>query len=107
MHFYNCTRYGLEKWFEAFEIVDLRVSDNFSPAYTLSWIALEAESALRRDVSAGAADAFLRARCGDLVRLWRDPAARSSELWRNFNRLSDASKDVLAAGFELVARKVP
>ena len=45
-HFYNCTRHGLEAWFEAFETQTLWVSENFSPGYSISWLASECEAAL-------------------------------------------------------------
>jgi SAM-dependent methyltransferase len=106
-HFYNCTRYGLERWFAPFQTIDLQVSDNFNPAYAVSWIASEAEAALRRDVSAAAAELFRQAPCSRLVDLWRDPCHRGEELWTNFFALKQASQEALAAGFEFLGRKPP
>jgi SAM-dependent methyltransferase len=104
-HFYNCTRHGLERWFAPFETVDLQVSDNFNPAYSISWIASEAEAALRRDVSPAAAELFRQAPCGRLVDLWRDASRRGEALWTNFFALKQASQEALAAGFEYLGRK--
>lgn len=104
-HFYNCTRYGLMQWFEAFETRELSVSDNFHPAHTVAWIVTECEAALRRDVSEEAAELFANARIGDFARMWRGKAARNNRLWHNFSRLSQESQAVTAAGFEFLGRR--
>ena len=104
-HFYNCTRYGLERWFEAFNTVDLQVSDNFNPIYALTWQMSEAEATLRREFGSGDAERLLETKGRDLVRLWRDPAARDSALWRSFQDLPQTAQEPLAAGFEYLGRK--
>ncbi len=104
-HFYNVTRYGLEKWFEPFEILDLQVSDNFNPAYAISWLLSEAQSALQADMGKPAAEMFRSTSCGELVDLWRKPALRHSKIWRMFFGLSQTSQEKIAAGFELFVRK--
>jgi hypothetical protein len=104
-HFFNCTKFGLMKWLQAFDMERLRVSENFNPSYTLSWIASEAEAALRRDVSDQAAGAFARAPMGDFVRYWRDEATRSEPVWASFGSLSQSSQEVIGAGFEYIGRK--
>ena len=40
-HYYNVTEYGLRKWFEAFDISSVSVSENFQPAHVLGWLASE------------------------------------------------------------------
>jgi GT2 family glycosyltransferase/glycosyltransferase involved in cell wall biosynthesis/SAM-dependent methyltransferase/uncharacterized protein YbaR (Trm112 family) len=104
-HFFNCTRYGLEEWFKAFETEVLRVSDNFSPGHSVAWLASEAEAALRSDISAQSAEAFSAAHLGQFAEMWRDPSKRTGPLWDNFYRLSQTSQEVTAAGFEFVGRK--
>jgi len=104
-HFYNCTRYGMERWFEAFETDLMHVSTNFCPNHTLAWIASEAETALRRDLSDQAADAFMSAPIAQLVEIWRDPAKRDTPLWADFERLSQENQEIIAAGFELFGRR--
>lgn len=106
-HFYNCTRYGMERWFEAFETELLHVSANFCPNHTLAWAASEAEGALRRDLSDEAADAFMSAPISQLVEMWRDPSKRDTPLWTDFERLSQGNQEILAAGFELFGRRRP
>ncbi len=104
-HFYNTTRYGLLEWFKAFETVAVHVSDNFTPSYAVAWLLSEAEAALRRDVSPDAAEAFLNAPVGRFVAFWRDEAARADPLWTEFAKLSQATQEGLAAGFEYVGIK--
>jgi SAM-dependent methyltransferase len=104
-HFFNCTKYGLEEWFKAFDTEVLRVSDNFAPNYSLAWLASEAEAALRSELSAQSAEAFSAARVGQFAEMWRDPSMRTGPLWENFHRLSQPAQEVTAAGFEFVGRK--
>ncbi|MCK0198405.1 glycosyltransferase [Ancylobacter sp. 6x-1] len=104
-HFYNCTRYGMKAWFEAFNEEKLDVSLNFCPNHTVSWIASECEQAMRQDLSASEVDAFIDARMGEFVELWRDPAKRASPLWQNFEKLLQDRQEVTAAGFEFIGRK--
>jgi glycosyltransferase involved in cell wall biosynthesis len=106
-HFYNCTRYGMERWFEAFETELMHVSTNFCPNHTLAWVASEAEAALRTDVSDKAADDFLSAPIAQLVESWRDPATRDTPLWTDFERLSQEKQEIIAAGFELFGKRPP
>jgi O-antigen biosynthesis protein len=106
-HFYNCTRYGLEAWFEGFDIEELNVSENFHPGYSLSWLASECESALRSRGSEADADRFLAAPLRRLVSLWRNPeSARIDEpVWSSLAALPQEMQQGIAAGFELVARR--
>jgi len=107
-HFFNCTRHGLEAWFEDFEAEALRVSDNFHPGHSLCWIASECEAALRSRMSDAAADAFLAAPAGRLVRLWRAPEAARGEgdpVWADLAVLPQDTQEAIAAGFEFVGRR--
>ena len=104
-HFFNCTRYGLAEWFKGFETDSLRVSENFCPNHSIAWLASEAEMALRAEVSAGSAEAFKQAPIGALVDMWRDPAKRDLHLWTDFQKLSQPTQEIIAAGFEFLGRK--
>lgn len=104
-HYYNCTRYGLEAWFDGFDCERIHVSDNFAPSYSISWLASECEAALRRDVSAAAAEAFVTAPVGLFSRFWREPESRMDRRWTDFRRLSQKSQETIAAGFEFIGRK--
>jgi SAM-dependent methyltransferase len=107
-HFYNCTRYGLEAWFEEFETETLHVSDNFHAGYSLSWLASECELALRGRLTGVSADAFLAAPVERLVSLWRNPKNTPSDgksLWHDLSVLPQDVQESLAAGFEYVGRR--
>jgi len=104
-HFYNCTRYGMERWFEAFETELMHVSTNFCPNHTLAWVASEAETALRQDLSGQAADDFMSAPIGKLVEIWRDPGKRDTPLWTDLELISQENQEVIAAGFELFGKR--
>jgi len=104
-HFYNCTKYGLLEWFKNFNTLEIGVSDNFSPAYTMSWLASEIERLLRKDVGGSDANEFLSAPAGRFVRYWRDMAVREDALWKSFGEISQSGQEQIAAGFELLAEK--
>lgn len=104
-HFYNCTRYGLEEWFRAFEAERLNVTDALTPNFTLGWVASEVESALRGELGPEAADQFRENGVSDLIDAFRDPAKRDATFWTDVNRLSQPAKEIAAAGFEFVGRK--
>ncbi|BEP33748.1 hypothetical protein GmRootV59_07220 [Variovorax sp. V59] len=104
-HFFNCTRYGLEQWFREFEAERVRVSENFAPNHSVSWLASECEQALRANVSDEAAERFREAPAGELVDLWRDPSLRGTPLWTDFEKLPQSVQEVGAAGFEFLGRK--
>ena len=105
-HYFNTTRYGLEQWFAAFDTVDLTVSDNFLPGFTLSWLASESEAALAHDVSTDEAARFRATPMGRFSDFWRDAATRAGDdRWRAFASLGSESRERLAAGFEYVGRR--
>jgi GT2 family glycosyltransferase/SAM-dependent methyltransferase len=104
-HFYNCTRYGLERWFERFEGEDLQVSDNFNPIHSLAWFMSDAEALLRRELSDADADRFGAASAREFIALWRDPTTRDHPVWRSFFDLPRSAQEGLAAGFEYLGRK--
>jgi len=106
-HFYNCTRYGLEEWFKDFKTEQLHVSDNFSPGHSISWLASECELALRRGLSADAADAFANSSLSYFISLWRSAEeARSTDpIWSALAQLPQEAQEVIAAGFEYIGRR--
>lgn len=104
-HFYNCTKFGLLRWFAAFHTLDLGVSANFSPGYSVSWLLSETERALRESASPRVAAAFSKSRVGSLVHYWRDPEARKGEVWRALSDLPQDVQERVAAGFEFLGQK--
>ena len=104
-HFYNCTKYGLLRWFAEFETLDIEVSDNFNPAYSISWLSHELEQALRKHLSAAAAHEFAAAPVGRFAEFWRQPPSRIDPVWQMFFQLPQEAQEYTAAGFEFVGRR--
>ena len=104
-HFFNCTRYGLAEWFRDFETDQLHVPADLAPNQSIAWLASECEAALRRDVSAASADAFMGEPIGELVHMWRDASRRTSSPWTEFRKLTQTTQDTIAAGFEFLGHK--
>jgi SAM-dependent methyltransferase len=107
-HFYNCTRHGLEAWFEKFETETLRVSENFHAGYSVSWLASECETELRTRLGDAAAEAFLATPAQILVSLWRvgdEQARRREPVWNHLRALPQDAQEKLAAGFEYLGRR--
>lgn len=104
-HFFNCTKFGLLEWFAPFSSVEVIVSENFNPIYSLSWQAsdlLAVMSAERGDKAAKRVGALTLDR---LATFWRDAKVRGDKSWEDFRLLSQPSQERLAAGFQLIARK--
>ncbi len=104
-HYYNTTEYGLRRWFRAFEIAGVSVSENFNPAYVIAWLvtdllrAIEATHGTQaRDQLAASSLEFWRAG-------WEDPARREHPLWDLMRALPQEHQMRYAAGFQLDARK--
>jgi SAM-dependent methyltransferase len=104
-HFYNCTKFGLLKWFSPFDTVDIRVSENFNPAYSLGWLAFQVRRAFRLERGEKASKAFDKTPIFEIAKFWESPAARTGWLWDEFQSLSQASQVETAAGFEYVGKK--
>jgi SAM-dependent methyltransferase len=105
-HFYNCTRYGLEEWFKAFETESLYVSNNFSPGHSLSWLASECENAVRQFRSAEMAEVLRKSTLDRFISLWREIDLRShDELWSALEQLPQEVQESISAGFEYLGRK--
>lgn len=105
-HYYNVTRYGLAEWLKEFSDVELTVSDNFNPGYSLAWIAAEVRAGLHRLETRTASKEFSNARLGELADLWTRPETRDkSLLWRAFQSLPAETKEVCAAGWQARAVK--
>jgi hypothetical protein len=39
------------------------------------------------------------------VQMWRDPSRRATPLWTDFQKLTQTSQEVTAAGFEFLGHK--
>jgi SAM-dependent methyltransferase len=100
-HYYNVTRYGLAEWLKDFSDVELTVSDNFNPGYSLAWIAAEVRAGLVASGERAAVKDFANAKLGELADLWTRPESRhTSALWRSFQSLPDETREACAAGWQ-------
>ncbi|MBV8709363.1 MAG: class I SAM-dependent methyltransferase, partial [Acidobacteriaceae bacterium] len=106
-HYYNCTEFGLREWLRNFDVKEVCVSDNFNPAYTVSWLASELELAFAQYVSGDAAETFRKARLGEVMNFWRNPDSRSSPIWKLFYTLPTDIQRRFAAGWQATAIKKP
>jgi len=105
-HFYNATEYGVREWFAPFAIERCEVSANFSPGYMLAFLMANTLETLRA-AGASAADqsAVSDTTIGDWAAFWarndKPPAA-----FQILHGLPQQFQKRIAAGFELVARKI-
>lgn len=105
-HYANVTRWGLEAWFEGFDEVDLVVSDNFHPGFSLAWLASDLEQAVADELGPDPAALLADMALGRAAAWWRDPGTRAGdERWAALARLSQEAQSRLAAGFEYVGRR--
>jgi SAM-dependent methyltransferase/uncharacterized protein YbaR (Trm112 family) len=104
-HFYNATEYGVRKWFEAFDVRDCRVTDNFTPGYTLAWLACEILDAVARHLGPDAHDRLAAVTLAECGRGWTDHTFRPAALWDAVRQLPPAVQARFSAGFELDAVK--
>jgi SAM-dependent methyltransferase len=104
-HFFNATEFGVREWFRDFEIEQCAVSGNFSPGFTLGFLAASLLETLREsDASAEAQSQLAHSRLEQWARFW----TRKSEPPPGFDALLTLPQEFqkrLAAGFELLARK--
>jgi SAM-dependent methyltransferase len=99
-HFYNATRYGLERMFrEGFEVVTLDTLANQGPEYAITWILGE----LARGLPNGPARrALMRRTVAELI-----ATPPGDPFWRKVTaELPDQTRLALACGNTLIARKV-
>jgi len=104
-HYYNVTEYGLRRWFRAFEIAGVSVSENFHQAHVIAWLASDL---LRAVAAAHGVEARNRLAASSLDfwrSSWQDAAGREHPLWDLLRRLHRDDQMRYAAGFQLDARK--
>ena len=104
-HYYNTTEFGLRRWFRDFEITDVRVSENFNPAYVLAWLASALDWAARGELGPEAAEALGKTTLEEWRASWAEPDRRCGTGWEVLRRLSPEIQKAFAAGFQLEAIK--
>ena len=103
-HFYNVTRYGLEEWLKDFQSIQIEVSDNFNPVYSLSWMASEIEKGIDEKDPEGQS-LFNQITLGEMVEFWRNPNLRNGKVWDIFKHADNHTKEICAAGWQARAKK--
>lgn len=104
-HYYNTTEYGLRRWFEAFDIASVSVSENFHPAHVLAWLATEILRAAEATRGAEARERLASSPL-DFWRLsWEDAERREHPLWKIVRSLPQEDQKRFSAGFQLDAVK--
>jgi SAM-dependent methyltransferase len=104
-HYYNVTRYGLAEWLKGFDVEQIRVSENFSPAYALSWLISEIERGVLANQGVLASLKLRNAKLGQIMKFWRDPSSRDGGLWKIFESLDPQTRETCAAGWEAKVHK--
>jgi SAM-dependent methyltransferase/uncharacterized protein YbaR (Trm112 family) len=104
-HFYNTTEYGLRRWFDSFTITKLEVSENFSPAFVLGWLATEMLQAVEGTLGREAAQQLAATPLAFWQSMWANKADRKHPVWRMLGRLPQDVQKRFSAGFHLEAVK--
>lgn len=105
-HFYNTTEYGLRRWFAAFDIDAVTVSDNFHPGYVFAWLASVALHAVGTAQGGEAQKAVSDSTLGEWAKRWADPKTRDGDpAWKALRELPQDWQKMFAAGFQLTATK--
>ena len=102
-HFFGCTEFGLAKWFEKFEEVEISVTPNFNPLYTLSWLASDLCLALRATAPA-LADQIGAMTLREVAEFWQGPE-RDPVMASVFAEIPDEIQRRLAAGYQYIGRR--
>lgn len=104
-HYYNTTEYGLRRWFRAFDIEGVSVSENFQPAHVIAWLVSELLEAVEESEGKAARDRLAASTLDFWRSSWEEPAGRQHPLWALLGRLPQERQLRYAAGFQLDARK--
>lgn len=106
-HFYNTTEYGLRRWFSAFDIDSVTVSNNFHPGYVFAWLSSVAMYAVGAVQGANAQKTVADTTLGYWAERWADPKIRDADggAWQILRTLPQDWQKMFAAGFQLTATK--
>jgi SAM-dependent methyltransferase len=104
-HYYNATEYGLRRWFRAFDIEGVTVSENFHPGHVIGWLTSELLKAVEESEGAAARKRLAASTLDFWRSTWEAPEGRKHPLWDLLRRLPQEYQSHLAAGFQLDARK--
>lgn len=104
-HYYNATEFGVREWFRDFDDVEVHVSYNFNPLYSIAWLASDLLLAVESHLGKKSAERIATLTMAELARFWRQPGGWHPEAQAVFRSLPEPAQRALAAGFDLRARK--
>jgi SAM-dependent methyltransferase len=105
-HFYNATKYGLLEWFSAFSTDVIRVSENFNPIITVSWLSKEIKDRLEQFLPPEEAEQIMQLPLAEFASLWEDLTTwETHPAWPGFQKLPNEAQEGIAAGFEFRGRR--
>ncbi len=104
-HYYNTTEFGLRRWFRAFDIEGVSVSENFNPAYVIAWLISELLKTVEQTEGKAAKDRLAASTLEFWRSSWEEPEGRKHPLWDLLRRMPQEHQMRYAAGFQLDAFK--
>jgi SAM-dependent methyltransferase/uncharacterized protein YbaR (Trm112 family) len=104
-HFFNASEFGVREWFCDFDIEICSVPDNFSPAYSIAWLAAELLNACRNELGPSVYERLRTSALEEWASIWTEKTPKRKELFEIVDRLSDSATRRLAAGFDVKAKK--
>lgn len=106
-HYFNATEHGVLRWFRAFEIQSLGVSENFHPATSFAFFFSQFLDWTRQTAGDQVANELSSITLGEIADLWcaKPSKLRTSRAFRALSALPESCARRFAGGFELLARK--
>lgn len=104
-HYYNTTEFGLRRWFQAFDIKGVSVSENFNPAHVIAWLISELLRTVEQTEGKAARDRLAASSLEFWRSSWEEPGGRNHALWEILRRMPQEYQMRYAAGFQLDATK--
>lgn len=103
-HFFGASQRGFEAWFSQYRIESVTVPWNYSPYFTLAWLADDVLCCVR-DHAPLVGERFAQMTIGELSRYWEDPASRPDDLYQAFMTLPPEIQEKASLGFCVKAFK--
>lgn len=102
-HYFNMTRFGVQKTFSKFKIDKLHVSNNFNVQYSLSWQLFNLLYWIEPLLTPEELEKVKNITIGELSNDW--VSDKKSEVWRILDRVDPNLQERFAGGFEFVGEK--
>ncbi|ACK69699.1 Methyltransferase type 11 [Gloeothece citriformis PCC 7424] len=104
-HYFNATEFGVKRWFRNFSNINVTVSSNFNPCYTLSWYVNDLLQYVKLILGNEERDKIANLTLEELASLWSQGNCGDSELFKILQLLPHEVQSRFAAGFQLSAVK--